>query len=77
MGRLRVEGNSNLVRDTRSGAIININRKEIERAKRLKAKRKSEEQALGDLQSEVSNLKNDVSDIKKLLEKLVENKQWQ
>ena len=39
MGRIKVEGYSNLVRDTRSGAIININKKEIERARRMKSER--------------------------------------
>jgi len=74
MKRLKVEGNPSLVRDTRSGAIININKKEIDRARRSKAERKKKEQTFENLQAEVNNLKNDVSDIKRLLEKLVENK---
>lgn len=74
MKRLKVEGNPNLVRDTRSGAIININKKEIDRARKLKAERKKKEETFENLQAEVKNLKNDVSDIKRLLEKLVENK---
>jgi hypothetical protein len=74
MARLKVEGHKDLVRDTKSGAIININKKEIDRARRLKAERQQKKQTFENLQSEVKNLKNDVSDIKKLLEKLVENK---
>jgi uncharacterized protein YlxW (UPF0749 family) len=74
MARLKVEGHKDLVRDTKSGAIININKKEIDRARRLKAERQQKKQTFENLQSEVKNLKNDVSDIKKLLEKLVENR---
>jgi len=74
MARLKVEGHKDLVRDTKSGAIININKKEIDRARRLKTERQQKKQTFENLQSEVKNLKNDVSDIKKLLEKLVENK---
>jgi uncharacterized protein YlxW (UPF0749 family) len=74
MARLKVEGHKDLVRDTKSGAIININKKEIDRARRLKTERQQKKQTFENLQSEVKNLKNDVSDIKKLLEKLVENR---
>ena len=71
MGRIKVEGHSNLVRDTRSGAIININKKEIERARRMKAERKKKEVTFENLKSDVSELKNDMSDIKQMLQKLV------
>ena len=71
MGRIKVEGHSNLVRDTRSGAIININKKEIERARRMKAERKEKEVTFENLKSDVSELKNDMSDIKQMLQKLV------
>ena len=74
MKRLKVDGNPNLVRDTRSGAIININKKEIDRARRLKAERKKKEESFENLQVDVNDLKNDVSDIKRLLETLIENK---
>jgi hypothetical protein len=71
MGRIKVEGHSNLVRDTRSGAIININKKEIERARRMKVERKEKEVTFENLKSDVSELKNDMSDIKQMLQKLV------
>ena len=71
MGRIKVECHSNLVRDTRSGAIININKKEIERARRMKSERKEKEVTFENLKSDVSELKNDMSDIKQMLQKLV------
>ena len=35
MAHQRVEGNSNLVRDTNNGAILNINRNEFEKLNKL------------------------------------------
>jgi hypothetical protein len=69
---LKVEGHSNLARDPKSGAIININRSEIEAArerKRLRADKAEEEKQL---KADVSLLKNEMSEIKHLLGKLVE-----
>ena len=69
---LKVEGHSNLARDPKSGAIININRSEIEAArerKRLRAVKADEEKQL---KADVSLLKNEMSEIKHLLGKLVE-----
>jgi len=69
---LKVEGHSNLARDPKAGAIININRSEIEAArerKRLRADKAEEEKQL---KADVSLLKNEMSEIKHLLGKLVE-----
>ena len=69
---LKVDGHSNLMRDPKSGAIININRSEIEAArerKRLRADKAEEEKQL---KADVSLLKNEMSEIKHLLGKLVE-----
>jgi len=72
MNRVKVEGHTDLVRDIKSGAIININRSEIEAArerKRLRAVKADEEKQL---KEDVSLLKNEMSEIKHLLGKLVE-----
>ena len=69
---LKVDGHSNLVRDPKSGAIIKKNRSEIEAArerKRLRAVKADEEKQL---KEDVSLLKNEMSEIKHLLGKLVE-----
>lgn len=60
-----VEGHSNLVRDTSTGAILNINKDEISAARRRKLERKQKEQ-------EIVDLKNEVSEIKNMLNKLIE-----
>lgn len=65
MKYLKVEGNSNLVRDTSTGAILNINKDEISAARKRKLERKQKEQ-------EFENLKDEVGDIKKMLTQIIE-----
>jgi len=65
MSYVKVEGHKNFVRDRRSGAIINTNREEIEAAKKRKAEKLNKDKELNDL-------KDEVSDIKKMLTKIVE-----
>lgn len=62
-----VEGHSNLVRDTSTGSILNINKEEISAARKRKLERKQKEQ-------EFENLKNDVTEMKSMLQKLIEGK---
>jgi hypothetical protein len=65
MSRLKVEGHTNLVRDTNSGAILNINKSEVEIARARKEARRKKDK-------EFEDLKNEVSEIKNLLHKLIE-----
>lgn len=60
-----VEGHSNLVRDTSTGAILNINKDEITAARKRKLERRKKEQ-------EFEDLKNEVGDIKNMLTKIIE-----
>ena len=62
---IQVEGNSGLVRDRTTGAILNANSTEIQKARLKKNKDKQQEQ-------EIQELKKDVSEIKVLLTKLIE-----
>ena len=62
---IQVEGNSGLVRDRETGAILNANTTEIQKARLKKNKEKQRE-------LEIQELKKDVSEIKVLLTKLVE-----
>ena len=66
MNYLKVKDHENLVRDKDTNVIININRSEIEQAKKRKAERIKKEQ-------ELNNLKNEVSEIKSMLTKVIEN----
>jgi len=62
---IMVENASGLARDPKSGAIININKDEIRKAREAKKKRKNRDR-------EFDDLKNEVGEIKELLNKLVE-----
>lgn len=60
-----VENASGLARDPNSGVVVNINKDEIRKAREAKEKRKSKDK-------EFEELKNEVGEIKELLNKLVE-----
>ena len=60
-----VKGNSNLARCPNSGAIININKDEIRKAKAIKVARQNKDK-------EFQELRQDVDELKVLLNKLVE-----
>ena len=72
MNRVKVEGHTDLVRDIKSGAIININSTEANNARERKHRQQLEQQEQRELKSDVDQLKNDMSAIKDLLTKLVE-----
>jgi hypothetical protein len=62
---INVAGENSLVRDKESGAILNTNKGEIYQAK---ARKKAKTQA----KHELDNLKQDVSDMKIMLSKILE-----
>jgi|TARA_R110000803_G_scaffold123444_3_gene191381 predicted mannosyl-3-phosphoglycerate phosphatase (HAD superfamily) len=62
---INVAGNPNLARCPSSGAIININKDEIEKSRALKSARQNKDK-------EFRELRQDVNDLKELLNKLVE-----
>ena len=64
---IKVEGYSDLVRDRNSGAILNINSNAMTAARERK-------KLFNDRQEEIENIKKDISDIKNILLKLVEDK---
>jgi len=63
----KVEGNSNLVRDKETNAILNVNSIEYENYKKIKQNKKKEEDRISNLESDVNEIKDDLSTIKKLL----------
>ena len=65
MSFLKVKGHTDLFRDENSGAIININKQEVSAARKRKLERREKEK-------EFENLKNEVSDIKNMLTKIIE-----
>lgn len=64
---LKVEGHSNLVRDSRTGAILNTNKSEITNARERNRINKQRQDHIKSLAEEVKGLKDDMRQIKELL----------
>ena len=65
MSYIKIEGHRDLIRDNDNGAILNINKDEISAARKRKLERRQKEQ-------EIVDLKNEVGEIKNMLNKLIE-----
>ena len=61
-----VDNNPDLARDLRSGLIVNINKEKHNRRQLMKQKEAEQRE-------EIDEIKNDVRDIKLMLQKLLEN----
>ena len=70
----RVKGHSNLVRDRRTGVILNTNKTEIENSKKRSKIQQERQEHVNSLSAEVNGLKDDISQIKELLYRLLEDK---
>jgi wobble nucleotide-excising tRNase len=68
---LKVEGHTSLVRDTATGAILNNNRTEFEEYLDRKKKIELRESEISQHTEDINNIKNDLSDIKKMLNHLL------
>jgi hypothetical protein len=67
----QIEGRSGLVRDEKN-VIHNINKSDIELQRARKLKNLATGQEMKQIKDDVSNLKNDILDIKKLLNQILE-----
>ena len=67
MAYITVDGNTDLVRDTNTGAIININTNSMKEARIRKHKLRQKD-------DEIKALQNDVFEMKQLLKQLVEDR---
>ena len=72
MSLKNIEGHSGFAKNTATGAVLNINKKEIIDARARKARRKQEEHELQNMKETVNKLETDVSEIKDLLNKIAE-----
>jgi|TARA_Y100000816_G_C25612421_1_gene327447 uncharacterized protein YaiL (DUF2058 family) len=66
-----VEGNSDLVRDSRTNQIINTNNTEYEQYLARRKKRKLEKEKSLSVEQDLATLKNEMNEIKSLLKELV------
>ena len=71
---LKVEGHASLVRDTATGAILNNNRTEYDEYVDRKRKSEAKEAEISQHTEDINNIKNELSDIKQLLQQLVSTK---
>ena len=62
---IKVDGHEGYVKNTETGVVLNVNKTEIEAARKRKALKKQQEE-------DINNLKNEVSDIKNMLGKIIE-----
>ena len=63
MNKIKVDGHSNLYRDSKTGAVINSNSNDYENYIKAKANREG-------MVSEINTLKQELDEIKQLLKKL-------
>ena len=71
---IKVEGNSNLVRDAHSSAIINRNRNAYELAKKRAAEAQKQRDEIRGATREINNLKCEMHEIKDMLKTLLDRK---
>ena len=69
-----VEGNNDLVRDSRTDQIINTNTNAYEQYISQRRKRKLEKEKSLSVEEDLANLKSEMSEIKSLLKELVNGK---
>ena len=70
----RVEGHNDLVRDMRTGVILNTNKTAIENARKRSKIHQEQQDNIDSLSIEVKVLKEDMTQIKELLFRLLEDK---
>jgi hypothetical protein len=68
---LKVEGHASLVRDTTTGAILNNNRTEYEEYLYRKKQAEHRDAQISQHTDDINKIKNDLSDIKNLLQQLL------
>lgn len=68
----KIHGYTGLVKDVNTGAVINLNAQEGINARARKMKWKQQQEEFENMKESVKELKTDVSDIKNLLNKIVE-----
>ena len=70
---LKVDSDSNLVRDTNNNAIINNNKTEFDKFLKLSERKYKEKKEFENLKSDVNSMKSDLEEIKSLLKSIVRN----
>lgn len=69
--KVEIKDSLSLERDMSSKAVINTNKSAYQQRLKIKKNKESEAEASDQLKSDVEELKNDMAEIKSMLEKLV------
>ena len=72
MDYIKVKDHTNLVRDQKTQAILNIDMKEYKNYMKIKQLKDNESNRVKKLESDVSGMKDDLNDIKNLLRSLID-----
>lgn len=68
----QVKNNPGLYRDPSNGAIVNVNKEQINRARNAKKARLKQHEEFETVKQDVNQMKSDISDIKLLLQRLAD-----
>ena len=71
MSYLKVEGHSGLYRDSQTNSIVNRNTSDFKQYMSQKKTRDNEHQKVDVIEQDLTNLKNDINEIKSLLKELL------
>ena len=71
MSYLKVEGHGGLYRDSQTNSIVNRNTSEYKQYMSQKKTRDTEHQKVDVIEQDLTNLKNEINEIKSLLKELV------
>lgn len=72
MNKLNVKDKPNLVRDTHSKAVVNVNKIAYERSVKIRLEAQKQRDEMRDAVREINNIKCEMHEMKSLLVKLVE-----
>jgi hypothetical protein len=71
MNYLKIKDNNDLIRDSHSNAIININMTEYDKYIEIKNVKNKSSQRIEKIESDLNTLKNSIDEIKDLLKKIL------
>lgn len=69
---ISIEGHSSLVKDLSSGAILNTNKEEIQRARESKKRMLVEKEKKLAMENDVADLKKEFAELKDLIKTMIE-----
>ena len=70
--RYKVEGHASLVKDVKTGAVLNTNTSELEGARKRKLNKRKHEEEKELLKQDLANLQSEMAELKILLKQMVE-----